>query len=259
MKIKFFLIFLNLYFSNLFAWSFKTHIFISKMAGIDKYAEVTCFPDIFRKENPSILNQFHYHDASPDTLITPEYIDKYKVEEVNITIYGRKIKINVPHPSGVLYWKIVDIYEKMKKLDKTNFQDQTTYKYYLITIAHYIGDLSQPLHNFPYGKKVASDGKIYLEEGKWNKENHKEFDFILDPYLPLRGEKLSKFKNMIKQIKINSTEDLKKEISEIANSSISLARKCYSEKRILTVDEALSQISKSVSLISAIIKSMENN
>lgn len=253
------LIFLSFFFnfSYLFPWSFKTHIFISKMAGIDKYAEITCFPDIFKNENFFLLIPFHYHNPSPDITVTPEYIDKYKVEEFEIKINDRTLKINVPSECGVLYWKIVDIYEKMENLDKSILEDKIAYTYYLISIAHYIGDLSQPLHNFPYGEEIASDGRVYLEEGKWNKENHIKFDFILDPYLPLRWKNLSKFKSMIKQIKINSIEDLKREISEIANSSLSLAKKCYKEKRILTVDEALSQIAKSVSLIQAIIKSTE--
>lgn len=60
---------------------------------------------------------------------------------------------------------------------------------------------------------------------------------------------------MINHPQIKSIDDLKKEISKIANSSIALANKCYSEKRIITQDEALKKVAMSVSLLNAIIDS----
>lgn len=59
------------------------------------------------------------------------------------------------------------------------------YAYYLSTNVHYIGDLSQPLHNFPYGNEPAADGKKYPKIGAWAKEHHEEFDDVLAPILPL--------------------------------------------------------------------------
>ena len=56
-------------------------------------------------------------------------------------------------------------------------------------------------------------------------------------------------------ITINTIDDLKAEISKVANSAISLADKCYSQKRIISEDEALKQVAMSVSLLKAIMKS----
>ncbi len=69
-------------------------------------------PDIIRDENYDLLAPMHYHDAAPGTVITPEYIDKYTVKEVIVNIDGRNLKILLPHQAGVLYWKIVNLYEK---------------------------------------------------------------------------------------------------------------------------------------------------
>jgi len=238
--------------SNTFGWSSECHIYIAVEAGI-KNPEITCFPDLSREENISLLGPFHWHDAVPNTIVTPDYIDQYQITEGMYVKSGapesKPIKIKVPDPSGVLYWKIIELYQKMK--GKTGWQ----YDYYLTNIAHYVGDLSQPLHNFPYASEPASDGKSYPEIGLWAKEHHWQFDSVLDSYLPLEGKDKETFQTLITPIEIMSVDDLKREISNIANSSIRLANKCYSEKRIITKDEALRQIAMSVSLLRAIIKS----
>ncbi len=249
------LIFLLLFSSKSLAWDCKTHAYIAKKAGI-KIPEAACMPDIIREESYSLLSPFHYHNASPDTIVTPEYIDKYRVEEINIFIDNRVFKIKVPHQAGVLYWKIVDIYEKMKSLDRSIPDNQLIYEYYLANIAHYIGDLSQPLHNFPHGDNPASDGKIYPKEANFNAQNHVKFDEAFTFYFASDKEVDSKINARIKQIKISSIEDLKKEISIIANSAIEIARKCYKENRMLQEDEVINQIALSISLLRALIISI---
>jgi hypothetical protein len=161
---------------------------------------------------------------------------------------SKPIKVKIPDPCGALYWKIVELYQQMK--GTTGWE----YEYYLTTIAHYVGDLSQPLHNYPYADHLASDGKSYPEIGFWAEEHHEQFDSLLDSCLPLTGKEKETFQTMITPIQIVSVNDLKKEISKIANTAISLANRCYAGKRLLTKDEALRQIAMSVSLIRAIRK-----
>lgn len=248
-----FIILLSSFFlNNSYAWDCKTHAYIAKKAGI-RIPEAACMPDIIRDENHSLLAPFHYHDAAPETFVTVEYIEKYIVQEITISIDERTLNILVPHQAGVLYWKIVDIYKGMEFLEKTKPDNQLAYEYYLVSIAHYIGDLSQPLHNFPYGNSPASDGKIYLEEGKFNKEKHLQFDEAFTFYLTSDPEIDEKIDKAIKQIKLSSAEDLKKEISNIANSAIKIARKCYKENRMPSEDEIISQIASSISLLKAVI------
>ena len=239
------------FFSNAFGWSSETHIYIALEAGT-KNPEITCFHDLSREENSSLLGPFHWHDAAPNTSVTPDYIDLYQITEGMYVKSGvpesKPIKVKVPDPSGVLCWKILELYQKMK--GKTGWQ----YDYYLTNIAHYVGDLSQPLHNFPYGSEPASDGKPYPGIGLWAKEHHSQFDSVLDSYLPLEGKEKEVFQTMIPPVEIMTVDDLKKEISNTANSSIHLANRCYSENRIITNDEALRQIARSVSMLRSIAK-----
>ncbi|MEN2995199.1 MAG: hypothetical protein ABDH19_07650 [Thermodesulfovibrio sp.] len=243
-----------IFFSTTYAWDCFTHAYIAKKAGI-RIPEAACMPDIIREENYELFAPFHYHSASPDTVVTPEYIDKFNVKEENVLISGKIYKIKIPHPAGALYWKIVHLYEKIKSLDKTKLENLLSYEYYLFSVAHYIGDLSQPLHNFPYGNSPASDGNIYEREGSFNKEYHTKFDEAFSYYLKTYPETEIKIDNSIRHINISSKEDLKKEIAQIANSAIKIANKCFNENRLPKEEELITQISWAISLLRAVIKS----
>jgi hypothetical protein len=230
-------------------WSCKTHVFIAEEAGIAN-PRAACFPDLSRKENDGLLGPFHWHNAAPDAVVSPDYIDRYPV---SAGVYLREgslpaspVKIRVPHPAGVLYWKICDLYQAMRA------SGGWEYEYYLAAIAHYVGDLSQPLHNFPSGTMPAADGKSYPEAGLWARKAHLDFDAALDPYLPLREAADKAVAADASAPEITSLNDLKLRISKVANASIALAAVCYAEKRTLTKNEALRQVSMSVALLKAI-------
>lgn len=230
-------------------WSCPTHSFIAHQAGLNS-PENACIPDAARYDNYNLLVQFHYHNAAPGTVVTPQYIDQYivsKKEYVPKADSGAKpVGIMVPAESGVLYWKIVDLYRKLKT---TEFPAE--YNYALMTISHLIGDLSQPLHNFPYMSEPASDGKVYPKEGAWAgpKEVHGAFDNRFDEIMPAIGKA-----RMVNKIKLASEDDLKREIAKIANDSIVLANKCYSEnQRGMKDEEVAAQVASSIVLLKAVI------
>jgi hypothetical protein len=230
-------------------WSAPCHTFISQKAGIGN-PENSNYPDLFKKENVALLGPYHYHNPFPRAVITPDYIDKYKIVEQSCSRWdnaAKQVTIRMPDAAGVLYWKILEIYREMK--GKAGWE----YEYYLINIAHYVGDLSNPLHNFPSGSEPASDGKVYYEIGSWAKDNHETFDTILDSALPLDRETEKIFDAWITSTSITSEDSLKREIAKIANDSLSLANRCYADKRVMTLKEALMQTAKSVSLLRAII------
>jgi hypothetical protein len=233
------------------AWSCKTHAFIAGQAGM-AHPEIACFPDLSRHENESLLGPYHWHNAAPGTVVTPEYVDKFLVRTGVLVKTGvpgpGTVEVRLPDPPGVLYSIITDLYQSLMKAK--GWQRE----YYLSVIAHYIGDLSQPLHNFPYGAEPAADGKRYPEAGLWARDSHGAFDAALDPHLPLDKDSGEEFLQMVVPIAIASPEDLKKEISRIANRSIALAGKCYAEKRPMNKKEAMEQASLSVSLLKAIMK-----
>jgi hypothetical protein len=235
---------------DVYAWSCKTHVFIAGQAGIPN-PHAACFPDLARKENDALLGPFHWHNAAPGSVITPASIDRYGVSAGVYTREGlpsqSPLKIKVPHPAGVLYWKICDLYDALK--GSAGWE----YEYYLATIAHYAGDLSQPLHNFPSGSLPAADGKSYPEEGLWARKAHLDFDRALDLFLPFQEERDRATAAGAEVPGIASIHDLKREIAKVANASIALAGACYAEKRALTRQEALAQVSMSIALMKGII------
>jgi len=61
-----------------FSWSSATHLFIAKKAGVLN-PQYSNFPDLSRNENPSLLRSLHWHNTSPSTIVTPDYIDQYQI------------------------------------------------------------------------------------------------------------------------------------------------------------------------------------
>jgi hypothetical protein len=229
------------------AWSEIVHTYIAEKAGV-KSPEDANIPDLVRDGNYDLYAPRHMHFAAPDARVTPDYIDRFKTQEMRFRLNsGKEITILIPDQTGILYHEIVSLYQRM-----TGVQGWA-YKYYLFNIAHFIADLSQPLHNYPWGNTPAGDGRIYPEIGAWSRDQHRVFDKFLDPYLPPDAETEEMINREIRDISINSTDDLKIEISRIANSALELANKCYAEKRMITKEEAIRQIAMSIALLKSII------
>lgn len=229
-------------------WTCRTHTFIAMQAGM-KNPEYACLPDASRYDNYQLLLPFHYHNAAPSAVIDAGYIDRYAVTEAlyvpQAEPHGRAIRIFVPDEAGVLYWKIVELYRKMKKTEYP-----AEYRYAMISIAHFIGDLANPLHNYPHGVQPAGDGRVYKEIGKWASSVHdafdKRFDTVEDPVLRIR------------EIHVASEEDLRAEIVRMANKAIALANACYhddpAKRRGMTDAEVTAQVESAVALLRAVLK-----
>jgi hypothetical protein len=108
-------------------------------------------------------------------------------------------------------------------------------EYHLAFCAHYVGDLSQPLHNTLYNS--------------YNRKNHQTIDGIINDEVLDNIDKIK-----IYSIKIESEKDLANEIARIANISLKKGYQIQDEKRLLTKEEAYEQISHSASLFKAILR-----
>jgi len=261
-----------------FGWSCKTHKFIALRADLSDVLDSVCCPDTCNDENHDAIYPLHFYDAAPDTRVSPEYLDN-TVEMLFIILYPYlpepgQIKIKVPNKSGALYWEILELYKDMQQKKKDGD------KVYYSTIAHFVGDLSQPLHNFPYENKPASDGKTYDKQGYWAKSVHSEFDKAFDKFLTsdcdetvllnMTDEKMAVFlrTSPTREMKsVDSVDDLKKRISEVANSSIRIANDCYArysadpdnpDSGKMTEAQLFKQIKLSISLSRAIKEGIEN-
>jgi hypothetical protein len=164
----------------------------------------------------------HYVNNSPDTKVTPEMV------------LDQRRNYNRIDKSGHLYGAIIASlrdYIKDKKGGKYA-------EYHLAFCAHYVSDLSQPLHNTAYDT--------------FNWRHHKEIDGIINDEVL---DNLDRIK--IYPIKIESEEDLAKEVAKIANDAKELGYKLEEENRLLTKNEAYRQISRSASLFRAILDYVE--
>jgi len=203
------------------AWHDETHIAIAKVAGYHKWFNATG-ADMAKLKAGDIERHNHYVNNSQDTVVTPEMV------------LDQARKYNQIDKTGHLYGAIIASlrdYIKVKKRGKYA-------EYHLAFCSHYVSDLSQPLHNMAYNA--------------FNRKYHEEIDGIINDEVL---DNLDKIK--IYPIKIESEEDLAREVAQIANDAKELGYKLEKENRLLTKDEAYRQISRSASLFRAILDYVE--
>ncbi len=203
------------------AWHDETHIAVAKAAGYVKWYNVAG-ADMAKIKAGAIEAHNHYASNSRGTVVTPEMV------------LGQVERYNQIERKGHLYGAIIASlrdYVKEKKKGKYG-------AYHIAFCAHYVGDLSQPLHNMPYS---YSRMKI-----------HHKVDGIIDHEVL---DNLHKIK--IYPITIHSERDLATEIARIANLAKDLGYRVEDENRLLTKEEAYAQISHSASLFKAILEYLD--
>jgi len=203
------------------AWNDESHLAIAKAAGYSKWYNA-CGADIAKLKVGDREKHNHYVNNPPGTTVTSELAFS-QIENYNRT-----------DTDGHLYGAIIaSIHDYITCRQKGKYGD-----YHLAYCAHYVGDLSMPLHNIPYNP--------------YNKTYHKMMDGILN------GEVLDNLhKIRIYPITVDSEEALAREIARIANLSLKLGYRLETEKRLLTKEEAYVQISHSASLFRAILDYIE--
>ena len=205
-----------------YPWHDETHIAIAKTTGYKKWYNATG-ADMAKLKAGKVEKLNHYVNNPPGTVITPEMVFQ------QIKKYNKKNDIR-GHLYGAIIASVRD-YLKEKQMGKYG-------EYHLAFCSHYVGDLSQPLHNTLYNA--------------YNHKNHVTTDGIINDEVLDNIDKIN-----IYHIKIESEEDLTNEIARIANLSIEKGYQIQDEKRLLTKEEAYEQISHSASLFKAILRYVE--
>lgn len=213
--------------SSAYAWHDKTHIAIAKAAGYQHWFNAAG-ADITKIKAGDIEEKNHYYNNYENTAIT----DKMVLDQVK--------SYNSPSDKeGHLYGAIIAAlrdYQKKKSSGK--------YAEYPMAFAvHYIGDLSQPLHNLPYDH--------------FNKTHHSANDGIVDEDILDKIKEIEKNMYEIKLTKANFEEDLAREIARIANLSRQLGMKLKSDNRNMTKEEAYTQLGHSASLLKAVLNNLQ--
>ena len=201
------------------AWHDETHLAIAKAAGYGKWYNAAG-ADITKIKAGDIEKKNHYVNNPPRTIVTTEMVLD------QITIYNNPDNIN-----GHLYGAIL---ASIKEYRTTKLKGKYA-EYHLAFCAHYVGDLSMPLHNTLYNE--------------YNRKNHTATDGIIE------DEALGNLSKIeIYSVVIRSEEDLAKEVARIANLSLKLGYQLEKEGRLLSKEEAYRQVSHSASLLRGILK-----
>lgn len=223
-KIIYFLtIFLLVFISGTaFGWHDKTHMAISQAAGYENWYN-SAAPDVTKTKAGDIEANNHWYNNNAGVDVTVKMVQE------------QARRYNYPgdaegHLYGAIIASLQDYIREIKDASKYA-------EYHMAFCAHYIGDLSMPFHNMPYGKfndkdrHTRNDGTIELS--------------VLSNIGLIQ-------KNMY-EIKIQSESDLVREIARIANISHQLALKLEKENRDMTQDEAYAQIYHSASLLKSVL------
>jgi hypothetical protein len=204
------------------AWHDETHLAIAKAAGYTKWYNSTG-ADMAKLKAGDKEGHNHYVNNPPGTVVTPEMVlaqaEKYDQIDENGHLYGAIIAS-------------VRDYIREKKKGKYA-------KYHMGFCSHYVGDLSQPLHNILYNS--------------FNREHHDKTDGIINREVLNNLQRIEVY-----PIVIDSEANLAKEIAKIANLSLKLGYRIEAEGRLLTEEEAYGQISHSASLLKAILRYTKN-
>ena len=116
---------------HVWAWHDETHIAIAKAAGYEKWFNATG-ADMAKLKAGNIEGRNHYVNNLPGTLITAQMV----LEQADL--YNNKLDVK-----GHLYGAII---ASLREYRTTKRKGKYA-EYHLGFCAHYVGDLSQPLHN----------------------------------------------------------------------------------------------------------------
>lgn len=210
-----------------FAWHDKTHLMVSKVAGLSSWYN-SAGPDLAKIKAGHIESYNHYFNNDAEADVTVEMvmnqIGSYNQRNKSLDAQG--------HLLGAII-AALRAYEKDTRRGKYA-------EYHLAYMAHYIADLSQPLHNIPYDD--------------FNKAFHETNDGLVEANIFDETDKMSRHLYVIDLRPDHFEEDLAKEIARIANLSRKLGYKLRAANKALSREEAYIQLGHSVSLIQAVLR-----
>ena len=206
-----------------FAWHDKTHLSIAEAAGFELWYSAAA-PDVAKSKSEfrPLEEKNHYFNNNAQ-----KEVDEAMVLE-QVARYNK-----AGDEEGHLYGAIIGAVRAYKAESAAGKYAE----YPLVFCAHYIGDLSMPLHNTAYDD--------------FNKKRHTVNDGIIEGSV---RNNIGYIQRNIRQITIDSESDLAREIAKVANAARKLGAKIRKENRDMTQDEAYTQVIQSSSLLRAVLK-----
>jgi len=207
-----------------FGWYEETHMAILKAAGDSNWYNAAG-PDIAKIKAGRIESYNHFFNNTGAVEVTPEMVLK-QAERYD----------DPEDPEGHLYGAIIASLREYK--ERVNVR--TRYPaHYFVFCAHYIGDLSNPLHNIPYDD--------------FNKAHHAYNDGVVEDEALKNIIKIEQSMHPINLRGDHFEEDLAEEIAKIANGARLLGYTLKKENRDMTKEEAYAQLGRSASLLKAVL------
>jgi hypothetical protein len=213
--------------TDLFAWHDRTHLAIAEAAGFDLWYSAAA-PDVAKSKEQftAIESPNHYYNnkygQKVDAPVVLDQAERYDLAGDN---------------EGHLYGAIIGSVRAFRSLRKSGKYA----RYPLVFCAHYIGDLSMPLHNTPYDE--------------FNKARHSINDGVIDAGV---RDSVASISKRIRPIEIRNEDDFAREIASLAESARKLGARMRSENRDMTHDEAYIQVIRSASLLKAVLAYSEH-
>jgi len=206
-----------------YGWYDKTHISIAKAAGYDRWFNAVG-ADIAKIKAGNIEACNHFFNNNENREITPQQV------------LGQVARYNDPQDSeGHLYGAIIAALREYRKSTLVKKYAE----YHVAYCAHYVGDLSQPLHN------MAND--------EFNQRFHHINDGIVDEEVMEHTGRIAENMHAIVLRPGKFEEDLAREIAQLANNARYLGLRLKRENRLMTKDEAYRQLGHSASLLRAVL------
>lgn len=210
-----------------YAWHDETHLAIAKAAGYARWYNMAG-PDIAKQKAGSLEKYNHYFNNPMNKEVTPALV----LDQVG--------RYNNPNDQyGHLYGAII---ASLKQYAESKIEGKYA-EYHLVYCAHYIGDLSNPLHNTPYDD--------------FNKRRHSANDGVVEQEVLARLERINAYMIPVELRKDHLDDDLAREISRIANITRRLGYVLREERRDMTEREAYIQLGYSASLLRAVLDVLE--
>jgi hypothetical protein len=203
-----------------FGWQDRTHLAIAKAAGYESWYNAAG-ADMAKLKAGNTEGTNHWFNNTGGVEVT-ETMVMDQAERYN----------KASDTEGHLYGAIIASLRRY-------IQDTGGGKYagyHMAFCAHYIGDLSMPLHNVPYDD--------------FNKKHHNINDGIVEPGVL---DNIGLIRKHMYPIVIRDEHEIAREIAGIATMARGLALKMERENREMTRDEAYTELARSASLLKAVL------
>ncbi|MDD3249564.1 MAG: hypothetical protein GX874_11470 [Smithella sp.] len=218
---------LLLFAAQAWAWHDKTHLMIAKAAGRTSWYNAAG-PDLAKIKAGNIEEYNHWYNNNAEAEVTVMMV----MDQVGRYNQRNKLMDSEGHVYGAI---IASLRAYNKAVQSGKYAE-----YHLDYCVHYIGDLSQPLHNIPYDD--------------YNKKWHRATDGVVENTIWNEADRITAQMYEIRLSAENLEADLAREIARIANISRRLGYRLRAEKRGMTREEAFEQMGHSASLIRAVLR-----